>query len=192
LAAAGLMLAARAPAAQAAIIPAESTADPAVAASAAAASAKAPAATQRPAATNAPPTATEPPAPDMMYDFISGPPGYYTDIWCNRDGADCAPVMPPGDISFDMFLASSYDAPWTLFVPYGLSVEHDGVNIADWYMFVDEGWLSPGGMVRFGASRRFTEPGRYVIRSAGCYSDGTAECSWAYFPGTSITFVIQP
>jgi hypothetical protein len=99
--------------------------------------------------------------------------------------------MAPGDINFDMALGSAPDAPWGLFVPYGLAVARDGVNIADMFMFVDAGWLEPGSVVRFGTSRNFSVPGRYVIRSSGCYTDGSVPCGWANFAGTIVTFVIE-
>ena len=149
----------------------------------------APANTQ-PAATAA---ATKPPAPPAsVYSSTGGPEGFFTDITCKRGGAECTPVMPPGDINFDMVLGSSDTAPWTVFDPYGLAVERDGVNISKMFMFVDAGWLEPGRIVSFGASRNFTEPGRYVIRSSGCYTDGSTDCGWSTFAGSVVNFVIQP
>jgi hypothetical protein len=153
-----------------------------------------PAATQPPVSTH-PPAATaaptRPPAPASVYSSGGGPQGYFTDIQCNRNGADCTPVMPPGDINFDLFLGSADDAPVGLFLPYGLAVARDGVNIADMFMFVDAGWLAPGSIVGFGASRNFSVPGRYVIRSSGCYTDGSVVCGWTNFAGTVVTFVIE-
>jgi hypothetical protein len=149
---------------------------------------KAPASTQPPAATVAP---TKPPAPASVYSFADGPAGYFTDITCNRGGGECTPTMAPGDINFDLFLGSADDAPVGLFLPYGLAVSRDGVNIADMFMFVDAGWLAPGSFVGFGASRNFSVPGRYTIRSSGCYTDGSVVCGWTNFAGTVVTFVIQ-
>jgi hypothetical protein len=162
-----------------------------------------PAATEKPAATKPPVTAaptnvpatvapTQAPAPASIYSQGSGPDGFYTAINCNRGGAECTPVMPPSDLNFDMALGSGYDSPWGLFMPYGLAVARDGVNVPDMFMFVDAGWLEPGSIVWFGASRNFTVPGRYTIRSSGCFTISDAPCGWANFAGDIITFVIQP
>jgi hypothetical protein len=100
--------------------------------------------------------------------------------------------MPPGDVSFSFTLGSTSDAPWAIFLPYGLSVEKDGANADSMFMFVDAGWLPPGFTVGFGGSRNFTEPGRYVIRSSGCMLVTGAQCAWTTMAGTTVTFVIQP
>ena len=99
--------------------------------------------------------------------------------------------MSPGDINFEMLLGSDLDAPWGLFLPYGLAVARDGANVADMFMLVDSGWLEPGTIVSFAVSRNFSVPGRYVIRSSGCYTDGSVVCGWSNFAGTVVTFVIQ-
>jgi hypothetical protein len=101
--------------------------------------------------------------------------------------------MPPGDISFRLTLAGDGAAPWTHFVNYGLSVEKDGANVAGLFMFVDAGWLQPGALVGFGASRSFSQPGAYVIRSSGCLTTDVKSngCSWATIAGDVVTFTIQ-
>jgi len=101
--------------------------------------------------------------------------------------------MPPGDISFRLTLASAAAAPWTHFVNYGLSVEKDGANVAGLFMFVDAGWLQPGAVVGFGASRSFSQPGAYVIRSSGCLTTDVKSnaCIWATIAGDVVTFTIQ-
>jgi hypothetical protein len=156
------------------------------------------AATQPPAvAATQPPAvaATKPPAPaasGSVYGSTTGPAGFATTITCSRPSGDCLSVIPPGDVSFSFTLSSTSDAPWALFLPYGLSVEKDGVNADSMFMFVDAGWLPPGVVVRFGGSRNFTEPGRYVIRSSGCMLVTGSQCAWTTMAGTTVTFVIQP
>jgi hypothetical protein len=146
--------------------------------------------------TRPPVTSTPTPAPTSasIYGFTGGAEGYVTDIVCSRPAGKCEPVMPPGDISFRLIILSGPDTPWTLFVKYGLSVERDGVNVADMFMFVDAGWLPPDSGVEFGASRNFAVPGRYVIRSSGCLinSDTQIQCLWSTMTGTTVTFTIQP
>lgn len=146
--------------------------------------------------TRPPITSTPTPRPTSasIYGFTGGPEGYITDIVCSRPTGNCEQVMPPGDVSFKLFLMSGPDTPWTLFVKYGLSVERDGANIADMFMFVDAGWLAPDTGVQFGASRNFATPGRYVIRSSGCLinSDTQVQCIWSTMTGTTVTFTIQP
>ena len=152
--------------------------------------------TAKPAPTRLPvtDTPTARPAPVSVYGGTGGPEGYTTAITCSRPAGNCEPVMPPGDISFRLTLGSEASTPWTLFVKYGLSVEKDGVNVSNMFMFVDAGWLPPDVTVEFGASRNFAEPGRYVIRSSGCLinSDTQVECAWTTMAGTTVTFVIQP
>ncbi len=162
-----------------------------------------PTATHTPAATptatrttgpTAPPVTvapTSPPVPASVYSAVGGPQLFETFIDCTRNGAQCTPEMAPGDVAFDFYLASEPTAPWALFVPYGLSVEKDGANIANMFMFVDAGFLEPGTLVRFGASRNFTSPGRYVIRSNGCMTTSEAPCGWTTMSGTVVTFVIK-
>ena len=65
------------------------------------------------------------------------------------------------------------------------------MNIADMFMFVDAGYLPPESIVWFGASRNFTAPGRYVIRSSGCMAVTAAPCGWTTMAGTAVTFVIK-
>ena len=122
-----------------------------------------------------------------------GPAGYASHIQCQRAGAACAPVMPPGDVSFSMSLAGDDATPWTHFINYGLSVEKDGTNVASLFMFVDAGWLQPGAVVGFGASRTFSQPGTYVIRSSGCLTTDLKSnaCVWATIAGDVVTFRIQ-
>lgn len=158
--------------------------------------------TPTPAATatkTAPPRPTQPPVTPTqtraptVYGFTAGPEGYLTDIDCFKGSAACTPTMAPGDINFTFYLLSGPEAPWTLFTRYGLSVEKDGVNVADMFMFVDAGWLPPDGGASFGASRNFTSPGRYVIRSSGCLTlDPGIPCGWNTMGGTTVTFTIQP
>ncbi len=139
--------------------------------------------------------ATKPPAPaasGSVYGSTAGPDGFFSTITCSRPSGDCLTVMPPGDVSFSFMLGSTADAPWALFLPYGLSVERDGANVDSMFMFVDAGWLPPGFTVGFGGSRNFTEPGRYVIRSSGCMLVSEAQCAWTTMAGTTVTFVIQP
>jgi hypothetical protein len=137
------------------------------------------------------PAPTAQPAP--VYSTTDGPAGYSSGIKCERSGASCVPVMPPGDVSFRIVLSSDATAPWTHFVDYGLSVEKDGANMAKLFMFVDAGWLQPGSVVGFGASRNFSQPGTYVIRSSGCMTidQNSNNCAWTIMPGDVVTFVIQ-
>jgi hypothetical protein len=136
-------------------------------------------------------TPTAPPAPASVYSEVGGPANFFTFIDCTRGGAQCTPEMPTGDISFDFYLASDAAAPFAVFLPYGLSVEKDGVNVANMFMFVDAGYLPPDTIVRFGASRNFTSPGRYVIRSSSCMTISEAPCGWTTMAGTVVTFVIK-
>lgn len=136
-------------------------------------------------------TFTPEPVSESVYGFTSGIDGYITDIECKRGSAPCTPIMPTGDINFEFVLFSFADTPWTLFEKYGLSVERDGVNIADMFMFVDAGYLPPDAGVWFGASRNFTVPGRYVIRSSGCLSTTPVPCGWNTMAGTMVIFTIQ-
>ncbi len=134
---------------------------------------------------------TAAPTSASVYGFTSGAPGYFTDIRCSFSGGTCLPTMPAGDVSFDFILVSDVDTPLTLFEQYGLAVEKDGVNVANMFMFVDAGLLPPDTGVRFGASRNFTTPGRYVIRSSGCLTTVNAPCGWSTMTGTTVTFVIK-
>ena len=61
------------------------------------------------------------------------------------------------------------------------------------FMFVDAGWLQPGTLVGFGASRAFSQPGTYVIRSSGCLTTDIKSngCSWATIAGHVVTFHMQ-
>jgi hypothetical protein len=150
----------------------------------------------RPKPTSVPATEapTAQPAPASIYSTTNGPGGYVTVVRCKRGSAPCTPVMAPGDINFDMGLGSDASAPWTNFVKYGLSVEKDGANAAELFMFVDAGWLEPGRIIGFGTSRNFNQPGAYVIRSSGCMTtDQTSnDCAWTTMAGDVVTFVIQP
>ena len=80
-----------------------------------------------------------------------------------------------------------------IFLPFGLSVEKDGVNAADLYMTVDAGWLPPGSQAFMGTSRNFTQPGHYVIRTNGCLLTEASypQCTWWTVNGTIISFDIQ-
>jgi hypothetical protein len=135
-----------------------------------------------------------PPETASVYSTTSGPAGYSSSIKCQRAGVSCAPVMSPGDVSFSLVLAGAAAAPWTHFVYYGLSVEKDGANVADMFMFVDAGWLQPGAVVGYGASRTFNQRGTYVIRSSGCMTTNTNSnnCTWTTIAGDVVTFDIQP
>ncbi|MBI3177970.1 MAG: hypothetical protein HYZ35_08255 [Chloroflexi bacterium] len=148
-------------------------------------------ATARPTQPPVTPTFTRAPT---VYGSAAGPDKFTTTIQCTASsGGACSPVMPPGDVSFYFTLASTDDAPWALFLPYGLSVERDGANVADMYMMVDAGWLPPGVAVGFGGSKNFQQPGRYVVRSSGCmYVDGMSSCQWTTMAGTTVNFTIQP
>ena len=151
--------------------------------------------TTQPRPTRAPITITPlgPPETAPVYSTTSGPAGYSSSIKCQRASASCAPVMPPGDISFSLVLAGDAAAPWTHFVYYGLSVEKDGANVANMFMFVDSGWLRPGAVVGFGSSRNFNQPGTYVIRSSGCMTTDTKSnnCAWTTIAGDVVTFAIR-
>lgn len=148
-------------------------------------------ATPRPTSPPVTLTPTAIPAPASVYSEVGGPQNFFTFIDCTRNGAQCTPVMSPGDVAFDFYLASDAQAPFALFLPYGLSVEKDGVNVADMFMFVDAGYLPPDAIARFGASRNFSSPGRYVIRSSGCMTISEAPCGWTTMAGTVVTFVIK-
>ena len=145
--------------------------------------------------TRAPVTITPlgPPETAPVMSTTGGPAGYASRIQCQRAGAACAPLMPAGDVSFSLSLASDPGTPWTHFIYYGLSVEKDGVNVASQFMFVDAGWLQPGAVVGFGASRGFSQPGVYVIRSSGCLTTDlkSSACSWATIGGDVVTFRVQ-
>lgn len=149
--------------------------------------------TRTPGPTVPPMTATSSPAPTSasVYGFTGGVAGYATDIECTYAGGECVPVMPPGDVSFEFILISGVDTPLTLFEQYGLAVERDGVNVADMFMFVDAGLLPPDTGVWFGASRNFTVPGRYVVKSSGCLTTVPAPCGWNTMIGTTVNFVIK-
>jgi len=144
----------------------------------------------RPPATIAP---LGPPETAPLLSTTGGPAGYASTIQCQRAGAACTPVMPPGDISFRLSLAGGTSAPWTHFIYYGLSVERDGANVAGQFMFVDAGWLQPGTVVGFGASRNFSQPGLYVIRSSGCLTTDakSSGCVWSTIAGDVVTFRIE-
>ena len=60
------------------------------------------------------------------------------------------------------------------------------------FMSVDAGYLPPDTGVWFGASRNFTVPGRYVIRSSGCLTTAAVPCGWNTMTGTTVVFTIQP
>ncbi len=134
-----------------------------------------------------------PPETAPVLSTTGGPAGYTSRIQCQRAGTACAPLMPAGDVSFSLSLASDPGTPWTHFIYYGLSVEKDGVNVASQFMFVDAGWLQPGAVVGFGASRGFSQPGLYVIRSSGCLTTDlkSSACSWATIGGDVVTFRVQ-
>jgi hypothetical protein len=147
--------------------------------------------TPRPTLPPVSPTPSPAPTSASIYGWANGPEGYVTDIECTIGGAPCTGVMPPGDITFEFVLVSFELTPLTLFEKYGLSVERDGANVADMFMFVDAGLLAPDTGVWFGASRRFTTPGRYVVRSSGCLTTVPAPCAWNTMEGTTVTFTIQ-
>jgi hypothetical protein len=149
--------------------------------------------TALPRPTPVPATSVPTAQPVPLYSTTGGPAGYASGNKCERAGAACSAVMPPGDVSFRMVLSSDATAPWTHFVNYGLSVEKDGANVANLFMFVDAGWLQPGSVVGFGASRNFSQPGAYVIRSSGCITTdpNSISCVWATIAGDVVTFVIQ-
>lgn len=153
----------------------------------------APSQTARPARPPVTITPLGPPETASIYSTIGGPAGYSSSIKCQRASVSCRPVMSPGDISFSLVLAGDAAAPWTHFVSYGLSVEKDGANAAGMFMFVDAGWLQPGTVVGFGASRNFNQPGAYVIRSSGCMTTDTKSnnCVWTTIAGDVVSFMIQ-
>jgi len=154
----------------------------------------APSATARPTPLLITSTPTGQPGPVPVFSTTGGPAGYSSSLQCQQAGAPCAPVMPPGDVSFRLTLASDPSAPWTHFIYYGLSVEKDGANAPSMFMFVDAGWLQPGEVVGFGASRSFALPGTYVIRSSGCLTTDlkSKDCTWATIAGDVVTFTVQP
>jgi hypothetical protein len=157
--------------------------------------------TKRPLPTLAPATAVPTDAPTEaavaatadIYGYTTGPDGYVSVVICKRAGAPCQSVMPPGDLDFRLALTSRADMPYTQWVYYGLSVERDGANVPDMFMFVDAGWAKPGQTYVFGTSRGFNVPGKYVIRSSGCMttSDDPGTCTWTTVAGMTVTFVIQ-
>lgn len=149
------------------------------------------------AVTTAPATKTPAPAGSgsPLYSFASGgPQGYTSELTCTQaGGVPCASVMAPGDISFGILLWSTPDALLAIFVPFGLAVEKDGANAADMYMTVDSGWLQPGGAAYMGTSRRFSQPGHYVIRTNGCLITEASypSCTWWTVNGTIVSFDIR-
>lgn len=130
-----------------------------------------------------------------LYGFASGgPQGYTSELTCTQaGGVPCESVMAPGDISFGILLWSTPDALLAIFVPFGLAVEKDGANAADMYMTVDSGWLEPGGAAYMGTSRRFSQPGHYIIRTNGCLITQASypNCTWWTVNGTVVTFDIR-
>jgi hypothetical protein len=152
---------------------------------------KAPAATQAPAATKAPAAGGSAP----LYSTASGgPQGYTSFLGCTQaDGSPCQSVMPAGDKAFSIRLVAGDDAVPAIFVPFGLAVEKDGVNVADAYMTVASGWLNPGEYALLGTSHKFSQPGHYVIHTNGCYvtRETYPNCSWGTVNGTIVTFDIQ-
>jgi len=142
------------------------------------------------------PTATQAPvvAASVYSEFSGGPHGYHSLLGCTvPGGAQCQPVMSPGDVAFSIRLESDLDAVLAIFVPFGLSVEKDGVNQADAYMTVVSGWLNPGEYALLGTSHKFSEPGHYVIHTNGCLLTQASypNCSWGTVDGTVVTFDIQ-
>jgi hypothetical protein len=154
----------------------------------------APSASARPTPLPVTATPTSQPGPAPVFSTTGGPAGYSSSLQCQQAGAPCMPLMPPGDVSFRLTLASDANAPWTHFIYYGLSVEKDGANAPSMFMFVDAGWLQPGEVVGFGASRNFSLPGTYVIRSSGCLTTDlkSKDCTWATIAGDVVTFTVQP
>jgi hypothetical protein len=175
------------------------TATPTVAASATTAPTAQPSATRaKPAPVT--PAATQPPAPATqasapLYSTASGgPQGYVSTLGCTQPGnVPCQPVMAVGDKAFSIKLEALDDAVPAIFVPFGLSVEKDGANVADMYMTVVSGWLNPGEYAMLGTSRNFKQPGHYVIRTNGCYvtRETYPQCTWGTVNGTIVTFDIQ-
>jgi hypothetical protein len=142
------------------------------------------------------PTATKAPvvAASVYSTFSGGPHGYHSTLGCTvPGGAQCQPVMPPGDVAFSIRLESDLDAVLAIFVPFGLSVEKDGANQADAYMTVVSGWLNPGEYALLGTSHNFSQPGHYVIHTNGCLLTQASypNCSWGTVDGTVVTFDIQ-
>jgi hypothetical protein len=147
--------------------------------------------TQPPAATKAPAASGSGP----LYSTASGgPQGYTSFLGCTQsDGSACQTVMAPGDKAFSIRLEAGNDAVPAIFVPFGLSVEKDGANVADAYMTVVSGWLNPNEYALLGTSHSFSQPGHYVIRTNGCYvtRETYPNCSWGTVNGTIVTFDIQ-
>jgi|SRR5579859_612283 len=142
------------------------------------------------------PTATKAPvvAASVYSEYSGGPHGYHSTLGCTvPGGAPCQPVMPPGDVAFSIRLESDLDAVLAIFVPFGLSVEKDGANVADAYMTVVSGWLNPGEYALLGTSHNFSQPGHYVIHTNGCLLTQASypNCSWGTVDGTVVTFDIQ-
>jgi len=148
-------------------------------------------ATQAPAATKAPAASGSGP----LYSTASGgPQGYTSTLVCTQpDGSACQSVMASGDKAFSIRLEAGFDAVPAIFVPFGLSVEKDGANVADAYMTVVSGWLNPGEYALLGTSRNFSQPGHYVVRTNGCYvtRETYPNCTWGTVDGTIVTFDIQ-
>jgi len=142
------------------------------------------------------PTATKAPVvAASVYSTISGGPhGYHSTLGCKQaSGAACETVMAPGDIAFSIRLESDLDAVLAIFVPFGLAVEKDGVNVADAYMTVVSGWLNPGEYALLGTSHNFSQTGHYVIHTSGCLLTEASypNCGWGTVNGTVVTFDIQ-
>ena len=142
-----------------------------------------------------PTNTTAPTVSASVYSTASGgPQGYTSLLGCTQvNGTPCQTVMTPGDISFSITLRSAEDAVLAIFLPFGLSVEKDGVNLPDMYMTVDAGWLPPGSQARMGTSRSFTQPGHYVVRTNGCLLTEASypQCTWWTVNGTIVSFDIQ-
>jgi hypothetical protein len=155
--------------------------------------------TVKPAATLPPATAVPathaPAAGGSVYsEATGGPQGYYSMLGCTRPGrVPCETVMPLGDVAFSIRLEAGDDAVLAIFLPFGLSVEKDGANVADMYMTVVSGWLNPGEYALLGTSRNFKQPGHYVIRTNGCLITEASypNCTWWTVNGTVVTFDIQ-
>jgi hypothetical protein len=151
----------------------------------------------KPAATQGP-AATKPPAAGGSAPLFStasgGPQGYTSILGCTQaGGAPCQTAMGAGDIAFSIRLEAGDDAVPAIFVPFGLSVEKDGANVADAYMTVVSGWLNPNEYALLGTSHNFSQPGHYVIRTNGCYvtRETYPNCTWGTVNGTIVTFDIQ-
>lgn len=156
----------------------------------------------KPAATRAPatavPAATKAPAAagsgPLYSEASGGPQGYTSTLGCTQsDGTACQTVMAAGDKAFSIRLEAGNDAVPAIFVPFGLSVEKDGANVADAYMTVVSGWLNPNEYALLGTSHNFTQPGHYVVRTNGCYvtRETYPNCTWGTVNGTIVTFDIQ-